>query len=94
MTDNGPVFWDDRDPQTRERHQPVSCPDKTLPAFCQLGALRLNFRRFFFDTNNAYILAEATRSLSLEDDSAQDEGDQLWLGHSTIPEALHVVRRR
>jgi hypothetical protein len=70
---------------------PFSCPDKTLTAFCQLGALRFNVRRcllFFFDVNYAYIMAEATRSLSLEDDNAHDPGDQLWLGHSKIPRGI------
>jgi signal transduction histidine kinase/CheY-like chemotaxis protein len=88
MTGNGPTFCDVLDPRARESHQPVSCPNKTLTAFCQLGALRLNARRcllFFFDVNNAYVLAEATRSLSLEDDSVHDDGDQLWLGYAMIP---------
>lgn len=91
MTARGPTFCNILDPEARERHQPFSCPDKTLTAFCQLGALRLNVRRcllFFFDVDNAYVLAEATRSLSLEHDSSHDEGDQLWLGHSTIPRGV------
>jgi signal transduction histidine kinase/CheY-like chemotaxis protein len=91
MTDNGPTFCDVLDPLARERHQPISCPDKILTAFCQLGALRLNARRcllFFFDVNSAYVLAEATRSLSLEDDCSHDEGDQLWLGHAMIPRGI------
>jgi hypothetical protein len=70
---------------------PFSCPDKTLTAFCQLGALRFNVRRcllFFFDVNYAYTMAEATRSLSLEDDNAHDPGDQLWLGHAKIPRGI------
>jgi hypothetical protein len=33
---------------------------------------------FFFDVNHAYIMAEATRTLSLEEDSIHDTGDQLW----------------
>lgn len=40
---------------------------------------------FFFDVNHAYAMAEATQSLSLENDEAHDEGDQLWLGHAKIP---------
>lgn len=31
-----------------------------------------------FDVNNAYIMAESTQTLSLEDDSTHDPGDQLW----------------
>lgn len=91
MTANGPTYCDVRDAQARERHVPFSCPDKTLTAFCQLGALRFNARRcllFFFDVNHAYIMAEATRSLSLEDDNAHDPGDQLWLGHAKIPRGI------
>lgn len=91
MTEDGPTFCDVLDPQATECHRPISCPDVTLTAFCQLGALRLNVRRcllFFFDVNNAYVLAEATRSLSLEDDSAHDDGDQLWLGHASIPRGI------
>ena len=81
MTDRGPVFCDVRDARARERHKAVSCPDKILTAFCQLGALRMGARRalvFFFDVNHAYIMAEATRTLSLEDDNTHDSGDQLW----------------
>ena len=91
MTKDGPTYCDVRDAKARERHVPFSCPDKTLTAFCQLGALRFNVRRcllFFFDVNYAYIMAEATRSLSLEDDNAHDPGDQLWLGHAKIPRGI------
>jgi hypothetical protein len=91
MTTDGPTYCDVRDAKARERHVPFSCPDKTLTAFCQLGALRFNVRRcllFFFDVNYAYIMAEATRSLSLEDDNAHDPGDQLWLGHAKIPRGI------
>ena len=91
MTENGPTYVDVRDAEARERHVPSSCPDKTLTAFCQLGALRFNVRRcllFFFDVNYAYVMAEATRSLSLENDNAHDPGDQLWLGHAKIPRGV------
>jgi hypothetical protein len=81
MTDYGPVYCDVRDPQAREQHKAVSCPDKILTAFCQLGALRVKARRcliFMFDVNHAYIMAEATRTLSLENDNTHEPGDQLW----------------
>ena len=81
MTSYGPVFCDVRDPQAREQHKAVSCPDKILTAFCQLGALRMKARRaliFMFDVNHAYIMAEATQTLSLEHDDTHDPGDQLW----------------
>lgn len=80
MTDYGPLFCDVRDQEARKQHRAISCPDKILTAFCQLGALRLSARRaliFFFDVNHAYIMAEATQTLSLEDGS-HDPGDQLW----------------
>jgi hypothetical protein len=88
MTEDGPLYCDVRDAKAREQHKPFSCPDKTLTAFCQLGALRFKARRcllFFFDVGHAYVLAEATQSLSLEDDNVHDSNDQLWLGHAKIP---------
>lgn len=88
MTEDGPTYCDVRDAKAREQHKPFSCPDKTLTALCQLGALRFKARRcllFFFDVNYAYAMAEATQSLSLEDDNAHDVNDQLWLGHARIP---------
>lgn len=88
MSDYGPQYCDVRDPDARKQHKAVSCPDKILTAFCQLGALRLRARRcliFFFDVNHAYIMAEATKSLSLEDDAVHDSGDEVWMGYSVIP---------
>jgi len=77
-----------RDVATRRKHTPISCPDKTLTALCQLGALRLKARRamiFMFETNAAHVLAEATQTLSLEVDNSHGPGDQLWMGYSVIP---------
>lgn len=88
MSDYGPQFCDVRNPDARGKHKAVSCPDKILTAFCQLGALRLRARRcliFFFDVNHAYIMAEATQTLSLEDDTIHEPGDEVWMGHSVIP---------
>ena len=81
MSAYGPVFCDIRDESARQQHRPVSCPDKILTAFCQLGALRLRAKRcliFFFDMKNAYIMAESTGSLSLEYDNVHEPGDELW----------------
>ncbi|WPG98689.1 Hypothetical protein R9X50_00148300 [Acrodontium crateriforme] len=89
----GPKLCDLHDESAVRAHQPVSSPDRALTAFCQLGALRLGTRRamlFFFDTNFAYVLAEATRSLSLQDDSVHEIEDKLWLGHSIIPRGFSV----
>lgn len=88
MSAYGPTFCDVRDPDAREKHKAIFCPDKILTAFCQLGALRLRARRcliFFFDVNHAYIMAEATKTLSLENDATHEPGDELWMGHSVIP---------
>lgn len=80
MVDYGPVFCDVRDAQAREQHKAVSCPDKILTAFCQLGALRMRARRamiIMLDVNHSYIMAEATQTLSLENDNTHEPGDQL-----------------
>lgn len=68
-------------------HQPRSSRDKALTAFAQLGCLRLNARRCIItllDTNTQYIIAEATKSLSLMSDAQHDHGDELWFGNSFI----------
>ncbi|KAL4780387.1 hypothetical protein BJX76DRAFT_338103 [Aspergillus varians] len=67
---------------------PHSSQDTTLTALAQLGALRLNVQRCMislFDRRSQYILAEATRTLSLQDDRVHLDGDGLWLGSSVIP---------
>jgi signal transduction histidine kinase/CheY-like chemotaxis protein len=61
--------------------------DKALTAFAQLAALRLNVRRCMvslIDSKHQYILAEATRTLSLVDDSRHAENDELWLGNAVV----------
>lgn len=67
---------------------PVASPDRALTAFAQLGALRLDVRRTvisLFDRQNQYVLAEATKTLSLQKDDVHDEKDELWLGVTTFP---------
>ncbi|KAF2812755.1 uncharacterized protein BDZ99DRAFT_273292 [Mytilinidion resinicola] len=57
---------------------PVPSDDKALTAFAQLGAVRLDARRCmlsFFDRKNCYIMAEATRTLSLQTGTALDPQD-------------------
>ncbi|KAK3710454.1 hypothetical protein LTR37_010297 [Vermiconidia calcicola] len=94
LSENGPPFCDlINDPAATQTHRPFSCPDRALTAFCQLGALRLGARRamlFFFDTSYGYVLAESTRTLSLQDDSVHAPGDDLWLGHAIIPRGCAV----
>ncbi|KAH7384466.1 putative histidine kinase HHK4p [Pyrenochaeta sp. MPI-SDFR-AT-0127] len=65
---------------------PQPSEDRSLTAFAQLGALRLNTRRClisFFDRRNCYILAEATKTLSLHTGEPEFEADRLCWG-STI----------
>ncbi|KAK8177726.1 hypothetical protein IWX90DRAFT_411142 [Phyllosticta citrichinensis] len=67
---------------------PVSCKDTTLTAFAQLGALRLNVNRgmiSLIDGGYQYILAEATRTLSLIPEDESPPQDDLWLGSVIIP---------
>jgi hypothetical protein len=57
--------------------------DPTLTAFAQLGAFKLGTERSYIslmDTENQYIIAEATRSTSLYDRDKCDEGDEISLG--------------
>jgi GAF domain-containing protein len=57
--------------------------DLALTAFAQLGALRLNAKRSVISLvgkDTEYVIAEAGRTLSLQDDSRHDEGDHLWHG--------------
>ena len=45
---------------------------------------------FFFDTEYAYVLAEATRTLSLQDDDVHDFDDNLWLGYTVLRRGLSI----
>ncbi|KAK2630258.1 hypothetical protein QTJ16_001078 [Diplocarpon rosae] len=59
--------------------------DPTLTAFAQLGCLRINCKRgiITLSTRGAeFVLAEATRELSLQRDD--DESDNLWHGEGAI----------
>nr|POE72916.1 hybrid signal transduction histidine kinase b [Quercus suber] len=76
-----------------EQHKPRASPDKALTALCQLVAVQLRVRRamlFFFDEHYGYILAESTKSLSLQSDNPYLPGDTLWLGFSVIPKGFSV----
>jgi hypothetical protein len=68
-------------------HDPPPTPseDRALTAFAQLGALRLNARRCvisFFDRKHCYVLAEATKSLSLHSGQPEFSHDCLCWGNS------------
>lgn len=62
--------------------------DTTLTAFAQLSALRLNCDRGFIslmDASHQYIVAEATRSLSLKSEDVHDHADDaLFLGQTIL----------
>lgn len=62
--------------------------DKALVAFAQLGCLRLNVKRgivTLLSSSTSYILAEATRTISLLSGGQHAEGDELWFGVGQIP---------
>ena len=61
--------------------------DKTLTAFAQLATLRLDVKRAMIsliDADRQYILAEATKSLSLYSCTTDQPEDEMWLGNTTI----------
>ena len=62
--------------------------EPTLTALAQLGALKLQCQRSFvsiIDHNSQFILAEATRSVSLRHRDIHKEGDALYLGIQSLP---------
>ncbi|EME43404.1 hypothetical protein DOTSEDRAFT_72716 [Dothistroma septosporum NZE10] len=93
LTKAGPPLCDVGNADALGAHRPFSSPDRALTAFCQLGALRLGTKRamlLFFDSQYAYVLAESTKTLSLQNDSVHDGEDDLWLGHTRIPRGYSV----
>jgi GAF domain-containing protein len=63
--------------------EPAACQDTALTAFAQLCALRLATRRVIITIMSStveYVLAEATKSMSLQSDAVEDIRDQRWLG--------------
>jgi signal transduction histidine kinase/GAF domain-containing protein len=72
---------------TYEGFRPQLSKDRSLTAFAQLAALRLNARRAMvslIDSHRQYILAEATRSMSLFSPSAERPEDDVWLGNAIL----------
>ena len=70
--------------------------DSSLKAFAQLGALRLRSRRCIiscFDRTTQYVLAEATRSLSLHTGATLDPADALWLGSGNVPRSSAMCEK-
>lgn len=67
--------------------QPKASRDKSLTAFAQLAALRLDVRRCMIsliDSHRQYILAEATKTVSLFEAQAECPQDDVWLGNAVL----------
>jgi hypothetical protein len=67
--------------------------DKALVAFAQLGCLRLMVKRgivTLISSSTSYILAEATRTISLLSGGQHAEGDELWFGVAKIPKSQGI----
>ncbi|KAF2129179.1 hypothetical protein P153DRAFT_317851 [Dothidotthia symphoricarpi CBS 119687] len=72
---------------TYEGYRPQTSRDRSLTAFAQLAALRLDTRRAMvslIDSNRQYILAEATRTLALCSPTAERPEDEVWLGNAIL----------
>ena len=57
--------------------------NNTLTAFAQLAALRLDVERAFIcvlDRDRQFSLAEATKSVNLNDPTLKEAKDDLWMG--------------
>jgi GAF domain-containing protein len=68
-------------------YQPQTSRDRSLTAFAQLATLRLDTRRAMvslIDSSQQYILAEATRTLSLFSPNAEKAEDDVWLGNAIL----------
>ena len=68
-------------------YKPVASRDKSLTAFAQLAALRLDARRCMvslIDNNRQYILAEATKTVSLFSPQVEHPDDEVWLGNAVL----------
>ncbi|KAJ4369795.1 hypothetical protein N0V83_005559 [Neocucurbitaria cava] len=71
-------------------YRPQTSRDRSLTAFAQLAALRLDARRAMvslIDSHRQYILAEATRTLSLFSPTAESPEDEVWLGNAILNRA-------
>ncbi|KAK5716579.1 hypothetical protein LTR15_009470 [Elasticomyces elasticus] len=68
--------------------KPEPCVDTALTAFAQLCTLRLQARRCLITLITGgieYVLSEATRSMSLQYDTFDDNNDAPWLGCCSFP---------
>lgn len=74
--------------ETPRDGRPRSADDKALLAFAQLGALRMRARRCMislFSRDHQFVLAEATKTLSLQSDEVDDPEDAVSWGVCGIP---------
>lgn len=72
---------------TKAGYRPEASRDKSLTAFAQLAAFRLDVRRCMvslIDSNRQYILAEATKTVSLFEALAERPEDDVWLGNAVL----------
>ena len=68
-------------------HQAYGPRDKALTAFAQLATLRLDVKWAMIsliDVDRQYVLAKATKTLSLYSYTTDRPEDEVWLGNSTI----------
>jgi hypothetical protein len=69
--------------------------NSTLTSFAQLAALRLDVERVFIamlDRDRQHIIAEATRTLNLNDASVHADKDNIWLGASDTRRTWSVCK--
>ncbi|KAF2817283.1 uncharacterized protein BDZ99DRAFT_565051 [Mytilinidion resinicola] len=74
-------------PATGLRVQPSISPDHILTGLTQLGAIRLNSNRAFvslIDGKHQYIVAEATKTVSIKDSKRCRPGDEVYLGTTAL----------
>ena len=81
-----------QDDLQEQGYEARSSRDKALTAYAQLVALRLDVKRCMIsliDSSNQYILAEATRTVSIASSRAAED-DELWLGTAVLsrPDAV------
>lgn len=80
-------------------HDPIGCEDTGLAAFAQLGVTRIHAQRCMISlisSDTEYVLAESTQTLSLQYDTSDRHGDDLWMGTCAFPrnEGLNGVALR
>ncbi|THY93832.1 hypothetical protein D6C92_05179 [Aureobasidium pullulans] len=87
--------WTKDDFASVDTISPQGSNDTALAAFAQLGALRLNAARCFVSlvsSSTEYVLAESTRTLSLQYDGTHDKSDGLFLGTSAFPRGEAITQ--